>query len=69
MATEREVAASMEARVLDEFRRTGALPAELVRHIQLASVRRSGHIPTTDEVERFTRDWLNARLEAKAREN
>lgn len=62
MATGREVAASLEARVIDEFRRTGIVPAELVRHIQLASVRRSGEIVTTEQVEAYTRDWLNTKL-------
>lgn len=52
----------MEARVIDEFRRTGIVPAELVRHIQLASVRRSGEIVTTEQVEAYTRDWLNTKL-------
>lgn len=67
MATERDVAASMEARVLEMFRRDGVIPPELIRHIQLATTRRSGHIPTTDEVERYCREWMNNKLAEAAR--
>lgn len=67
MKSERDVAASMEARVLEEFRRSGVVPPELTRHIQAACARRSGHIVTTDEVERYCREWMNAKLEAAAR--
>lgn len=52
--------------MLEEFRRSGAVPPGLTRHIQTAAARRAGHIVTEAEVERFTRDWLNARLEAEA---
>lgn len=52
----------MEARVIEEFRRTGSIPAELLRHIQAATARRSGQIVTTEQVEAFTRDWLNKRM-------
>lgn len=67
MATEREVAASLEARVIDEFRRSGVVPPELVRHIQLARAKRDGTIVTSAEVEQYTRDWLNAKLEAQSK--
>ena len=56
----------MEVRVLEEFRRSGLVPPELVRHIQSAAARRNGHIVTADEVERYTREWLNAKLAADA---
>lgn len=67
MASERDVAASMEARVLEEFRRSGVVPPGLTRHIQAAAARRSGSIVTADEVERYCREWMNAKLEAEAK--
>lgn len=62
MATGREVAASLEARVIEEFRRSGVVPPELLRHIQTATALRSGAIVTTEQVEAYTRDWLNRKL-------
>lgn len=66
MKSERDVAASMEARVLETFRRDGVIPPELIRHIQTATTRRSGHIPTSAEVERYTREWLERELAVQA---
>lgn len=66
MATERDVAASMANRVLETFRRDGIIPPELIRYVQAATTRRSGTIPTSDEVERYCREWMNQKLEADA---
>jgi hypothetical protein len=62
VASDRDVAASMEARVLETFRRDGVIPPGLIRHVQLATTRRNGHIPTSDEVERFCREWMEKKL-------
>lgn len=57
----------MEARVLESYRRDGIVPPELVRHIQSSAARRNGSIVTTEEVERYCRDWLNQKLAADAK--
>lgn len=68
MASERDVAASMEARVLEEFRRSGIVPPELTRHIQAAAARRTGSIVTEAEVERYCREWMESKLAAEAKQ-
>lgn len=68
MASERDVAASLEARVLEEFRRSGFVPPELTRHIQAAAARRSGSIVTAEQVERYCREWMEAKLAADAKQ-
>lgn len=50
-------------RVLDEFHKSGALPGPLVRSIQASHVRRTGHIPTSAEVERVAREWVGRWLQ------
>lgn len=62
----RDVAESVARRVTDEFRRSGVVPSELVRHIQ-ASAWGRGKPVTRDVVERYAREWINARLEAEDR--
>lgn len=52
--------------MLEEFRRSGAVPPGLTRHIQAAAARRNGSIVTTEQVERYCRDWLNAKLAEEA---
>lgn len=49
----------MARRVLDEYQTSGALPGPLIRTIQTAHVRRTGHIPTYAEVERHVRAWAD----------
>jgi len=66
VASERDVAASMEARVLEEFRRSGVVPPGLTRHIQAAAARRTGSIVTEAEVERYCREWMESKLAADA---
>lgn len=66
MATEREVAESMTARVLDTFRRDGIVPPELTRYVQAAAARRNGSIVTSTEVERYCREWMETKLAAEA---
>lgn len=61
MTRERDTAASMEARVVEEFRRTGIVPAGLLTLIQ-ASAWKRGSAVTLDEVERFAREWCNGHL-------
>lgn len=62
MATDREVAASLAQRVLDEFGRTGAIPAELVRHIQIVKARKDGTVVPAEDVERYVAEWINTIL-------
>lgn len=57
--TEREQAERTARRVLDEYAKSGALPGPLLRNIQAAHVRRTGHIPTFAEVEREVRAWAD----------
>lgn len=66
MTQPREVSESVTKRVVDEFRRTGIVPPELVRHIQ-ASAWKRGSTVTRDQVERYAREWVNSRLEAEDR--
>lgn len=65
MATGREVAAAVTQRVEDEFRRTGLIAPELVRHIQ-ASAWKRGSAVSTEDVERATREWIETRLQRLA---
>lgn len=60
---QREVAERTARRVLDAFAKSSALPGPLVRKIQAAHTRRTGHIPTYEEVEREVRAWVNEWLE------
>lgn len=55
--SEREQAERVTRRVLEAFQTSGALPGPLVRRIQASHVRRTGHIPTTEQVEREVRAW------------
>lgn len=66
MASGREVAADLTHRVEEEFRRSGALPSELLREIQASAAKR-GHFPTLAEVEKFTRAWIERNLATRAR--
>jgi hypothetical protein len=61
VASGREVAGSLTKRVIDEFRRSGNVPPELVSHIQAAAWA-NGRTPSAEDVERAARDWMNERM-------
>lgn len=55
--SDRERAAFVAQLIVDEFRRSGFVPAELVRDIQANHVRRTGDILPAEQVEREARAW------------
>lgn len=55
--TDRERAAHIAQLIVDEFRRSGFVPAELVREIQASHVRRTGGILPAEVVESEARAW------------
>jgi len=55
--SDRERAAFVAQLIVDEFRRSGFVPAELVRDIQANHVRRTGDILPAEQVEREARVW------------
>lgn len=67
MPTLREQTALTAARVRDEYLRSGAVPAELVRYVQ-AEVARHGRILTADQARQVLGDYIDAWAEVFLRE-
>lgn len=58
MLSQREQSQRTIRRVLEEYQSSGALPGPFVRFIQASSFKRSGRLPTYDEVERYVEEWV-----------
>lgn len=56
--TDRERAAYTTQLIVEEFRRTGILPSELLRSIQAHYARRTGSILPVDKVEAEARSYV-----------